>query len=454
MSSDFAAPLKVIDAWLEIQRDYENIPSISAGVVFDQELVWSNGFGYSDLSLGTRATDSTIYSICSISKLFTSIAILQLRDQGKLDLDDTISEHLPWFRIGQVHTNSAPITIRSLLTHSSGLPKESKYPYWTDPGFRFPSREQLRRKLSEQNTLYPASTVYEYSNLGVAVVGQVVAEKSGVSYEEYVYDNILNPLGLADTQPELPRSLRRKQLATGYSLESRKGSREELAFFRARSLAPAVGFSSSVRDLARFASWQFHALEVIEDPILSGNTLREMQRVHWMDPDGGNTRGLGFWIRQLDDTMILNHPGGCPGYLSQFVLIPKKEWAFIVMVNGLGINIDQYVEGMYRILRSYEKEESEEMAPDVDFEDYSGGYYSIWFGESLIVPWKGKLAVFFLRYPDQKSPDLLMKHIEGDIFKRIRDDGNLGEEVKFERNEDNRVVRFWQNSQYVEKIDL
>jgi hypothetical protein len=105
-------------------------------------------------------------------------------------------------------------------------------------------------------------------------------------------------------------------------------------------------------------------------------------------------------------------------------------------------------------VKSYEKEESEEIAPDVDLGDYSGDYYSIWVGESITVPWRGKLAAFFLRYPDQKRPDLLMKHIEGDIFRRIRDDGNLGEEIRFERNEDNQVVRFWQNSQYVEKIDL
>jgi len=163
--------------------------------------------------------------------------------------------------------------------------------------------------------------------------------------------------------------------------------------------------------------------------------------------------GAGFWIKWLDNVMILSHPGGCPGYLSQFVLIPKKKWAFIVMVNGLGINIDQYVEGMYRILKSYEKE-VEEIAPNVDLEDYSGDYYSTWVGESIIVPWKGKLAAFLLRYPDQKKPDLLMKHIEGDIFKRIRDDGNLGEEVKFERNENNQVIRFWQHCQYVDKIDL
>ncbi|MHC4191994.1 MAG: serine hydrolase [Planctomycetota bacterium] len=450
---NFVEPLQVITAWLEAQRDYENIPGISAGIVVEQKLIWSDGFGYSDLSFKAESTDSTIYSICSISKLFTSIAIMQLRDQDKLDLDDNISEHLPWFNIEQAHAKSAPVTIRSLLTHSSGLPRESDYPYWTDPKFPFPNQEQLRKKLSEQETLYPASTVYQYSNLGLSLLGEIVAEKSGVSYEKYVYDNILNPLRLVDTRPELPESLRRGQLATGYSVESRVGYREELAFFQARAIAAAAGFSSSIKDLAKFASWQFKTLEVIEDPILSGNTLREMQRVHWMDPDGEVTRGLGFVVGKLDDMTIVGHSGKCPGYLSQFRLIPKKKWAFIVMVNGLGVKTYQYVEGMYHILKSYEKDKIEEIAPEVNLEDYSGKYYSFWDGESIIVPWKGKLATFDLRSPDQKKPGMIMKHVEGDIFKRVRDDGNVGEEIRFERDKKDNVIRFWRHSQYVNKID-
>jgi CubicO group peptidase (beta-lactamase class C family) len=451
---NFSEPLRIIAAWLDAQRDYENIPSISAGIVVDQELIWSDGFGYSDLSFKTEATDSTIYSICSISKLFTAIAIMQLRDRGKLDLDDNISEHLPWFNIEQTHPKSAPVTIRSLLTHSSGLPRESDYPYWTDLEFPFPNQKQLREKLSEQKTLYPSATVYQYSNLGLSLLGEIVAEKSGLSYEKYVYENILNPLRLSDTRPELPESFRRKQLATGYSVESREGSREELALFQARAIAAAAGFSSSVKDLAKFASWQFKVLEVIEDPVLSGNTLREMQRVHWMEPDGEVTRGLGFEVGNLDNMTIVGHSGGCPGYLSQFRLIPKKKWAFIVMVNGLGTNTYRYVNGMYHILKSYEKEKKEEIAAEVNLEDYSGKYYSFWGGESIILPWKGKLATFGLRSPNQKKPGMLMKHVEGDVFKRIRDDESLGEEIKFERNESGKVIRFWQHSQYTNKKDL
>lgn len=451
--SDFSQPLQVIAAWLEAQKDYENIPGISAGIVVDQNLIWSDGFGYSDLNSKALATDSTIYSICSISKLFTSIAIMQLRDQGKLDLDDNISEHISWFNIDQIYPQSAPVTIRSLLTHSSGLPKDSDYPYWTDPEFPFPDLEQLKEKLAEQKTLYPASTVYQYSNLGLSLLGEIVAEKSGVSYDDFVYENILKPLKLLDTRPELPESLRRGRLATGYSVESREGLRKELALFQARAIAAAAGFSSSVKDLSKFASWQFKTLNVIEDPVLSGNTLREMQRAHWMEPNGEVTRGLGFQLGKLDNMTIVGHAGGCPGYRTQLRLIPNKKWAFIVMVNGLGTNTYQYVEGMYHILKSYEKEKFVENGPEINLEDYSGAYYSFWDGENIMVPWKGKLAIFNLRSPNQKSPVMIMKHVEGDIFIHVRSDERQGEEIRFERNENGEVVRLWLQSQYYNKTN-
>jgi CubicO group peptidase (beta-lactamase class C family) len=288
----------------------------------------------------------------------------------------------------------------------------------------------------------------------MALLGDVVAVRSGMPYEAYVIEHILEPLGLADTRPELPASLRRDRLATGYGMAAPDGSREALACFRAKALASAVGFSSTVRDLARFAVWQLRALEEIEDPVLNGNTLREMQRTHWEDPDGTNRRGLGFEIYDLDGEKVMGHGGGCPGYLSRFRVMPKRRWAVIVIANGLGVNVDQYADGMFRILRAYDDEQAVEIAPEVELEDYTGNYRSLWEREIIIVPWKGKLALFNLGYPDQKKPELVLRHIEGDLFRRVRDDEVLGEEVRFERDQANRVVRYWQTGQFIDKLDL
>src|SRR5215510_8826761 len=133
--------LKLMQVWLDAQRDYQQIPGVSAAVVYDQQALWSGGFGFADLARKTPATPSTIYSICSISKLFTSIGVMQLRDEGKLRLDDPVGQHIPWFKIKRSDPQGPEITVEGLLTHASGLPRESDYPYWSGPEFNFPTRD-------------------------------------------------------------------------------------------------------------------------------------------------------------------------------------------------------------------------------------------------------------------------------------------------------------------------
>jgi CubicO group peptidase (beta-lactamase class C family) len=120
-----AASLEVVRVWLDAQRDYEEIPGLSAAVVHDQDVLWSGGFGFADLSTRRPAGADTIYSICSISKLFTSIAVMQQRDAGKLRLDDPVKTHLPWLDTQETAPEGGPVTVEGLLTHASGLPRES-----------------------------------------------------------------------------------------------------------------------------------------------------------------------------------------------------------------------------------------------------------------------------------------------------------------------------------------
>jgi CubicO group peptidase (beta-lactamase class C family) len=180
-TNQFTDALRLIDSWAEAQQDYLKLPSISIAIVKDQQTIWSKAYGMANSDGKLAASTNTLYSICSISKLFTSIAIMQLYDAGKLRLDDNIETILPQYKLKQQFKDSGPITIRSLLTHSSGLPRESEYPYWTGPDFPFPSQQQLNAKLSEQQTLYPASTYFQYSNLGISLLGEVIEKVSGKS---------------------------------------------------------------------------------------------------------------------------------------------------------------------------------------------------------------------------------------------------------------------------------
>ena len=143
----------VIELWLDAQRAYERIPGISAALVHDQETLWMGATGTADPEAGVEATPATAYSICSISKLFTSIAVMQLRDEGKLRLDDPVSTLLPWFRIGDPYQDGPTLTVESLLTHASGLPNETgsarSTAYPTDEVTSYPTREEIRARIPE-----------------------------------------------------------------------------------------------------------------------------------------------------------------------------------------------------------------------------------------------------------------------------------------------------------------
>jgi CubicO group peptidase (beta-lactamase class C family) len=449
---DFSEAIRMIDTWLEAQRDYDHLPGISVAIVSDQEILWSKGYGMADLEKEVPSSPSTIYSICSISKLFTSVAIMHLRDAEKLRLEDLVADHLPWFNLQQQYPDTGPVTIRSLLTHSSGIPRESDYPYWNGPDFPFPTTEQVKAKLGTQKTLYPPSTYFQYSNLGLTLLGEVVAEVTGMSYEQYVEENILQPLRLAETRTKLPESLWRGKLATGYSARKRDGTRDMLGLFQARGIAAAAGFSSTVEDLARFASWQFRLLEKGGEEILKASTLREMHRVHWVDPDWQTTWGLGFSVREEDGQTIVGHSGGCPGYRSILHINPRAKQAVIVMINASGTSPYIYATGMREILKKVTDKAKEEKTT-VDLEAYAGNYSAQpWGGETAILPWQGKLAIFGLPSENPFRSLTLLKHIEGDTFRRIRKDETLGEEVVFERDETGKVIRMWQHSNYMDKI--
>ena len=449
---DYSEAIRLIDTWLEAQHDYDHLPGLSAAIVIDQEILWSKGYGMADLEKDVPASSSTIYSICSISKLFTSVAVMQLRDSGKLRIEDLVTDHLPWFNLKQQYPDTGPITIRSLLTHSSGVPRESDYPYWTGPDFPFPSPEQVKAKLGSQKTLYSPSTYFQYSNLGMALLGEIVAEVSGMPYQQYIEENILKPLQLADTRTKLPESLWRQKLATGYTALKRDGTRDMLPLFQARGIAAAAGFSSTVEDLARFASWQFRLLEKGGEEILKASTLREMQRVHWVDPDWQTTWGLGFSVWEADGRTMVGHGGSCPGYRSILNIDPHKKQAFIVMINAQGVSPNKYAAGMRDILKKAANKAEEEKAA-VDLEAYAGHYNAQpWWGETAVLPWQGKLAVFGLPSENPAKDLTLLKHIKGDTFCRIRKDETLGEEVVFEKDETGKVVRMWQHSNYNDKI--
>jgi len=454
---------RVVDAvslwseWVEYQALTSRVPAVSFGIVHDQELIAGGAFGQANPAEDVPATTDTLYSICSISKLFTSVALMQQRDAGKVRLDDSVSKHLEWFDIEDAHPDDEAITIRRVLTHSSGLPRESDFPYWTDPDYPFPTTEQIRERLGDQQTLYPASRYFQYSNLGLSLIGEIVAAASGQSYDQYMRENLLDPLGMADTTTDIPVALHGERMAVGHTALGRDGMRETVDPFQARGIAPAAGFASSVNDMAKFAMWQFRVLGGEENELLRASTLREMQRVQWIDPDWETTWGLGFSVVREGNRTFARHGGGCPGYYTEFRIEPQTKMGAIVLTNAIGSSPGHYAAKAFDLIQPALQAalDSPEDAPvrDGSLARYAGVYGSIW-GQTVVVPWKDGLAMLNLASSNPADDMDLLQHVEGNIFRRLReDDESLGETVRFELGDDGIARRFNRHSIWEERVE-
>ena len=437
-----AQAVELARLWLDAQRAYDDVPGVSAAIVHDQKVLWSGGSGHADLAAKREATADTLYSICSVSKLFTSVAVMQLRDQGKLALSDPLAKHLPWFTMKPAE-GGREATIAGALTHSAGLPRESDFPYWTGE-FDFPTRDEMMERIATQQPLYPSDRYFQYSNLGLTLAGEVVAASSGKAYDQYVRDHILTPLQLASTYPEVPADEQGKRLAQGYSARRRDGTRVALPLFQTRAIAPAAGFASTANDLARFAMWQLRARDAATDPVLDPRTLREMYRPHFVDDNLQTFWGIGFATWKEGENVFVGHNGNCPGYRTAVRLQPEKKAGVVVIANTNGADTGAYAKVLYDIVAPSLKNEG---APAQSLSAYTGSYDEMpWAGETIVVPWGDGLATVTLP-TRQPMRDLERFRKTGEhTFRRVRDDGTLGEEIRFEVGPDGRATRYWQHS--------
>jgi CubicO group peptidase (beta-lactamase class C family) len=447
-AAERAEALRVADAWLGSVQAYQHIPAISAGVVAGDNLLWAKGYGTIDANHTVPATPQTIYSICSISKLFTSVSLMQLYETGKVRLDEPLPTYLPWATLKPVAEDSGPVTLRGLLTHASGLPRESDFPYWSGPDFPFPTQEQMHSEIANQSMLYPSERYFQYSNLGLTLVGETVEAVSGEKYAHYAQTHVLDPLGLRDTRSFMPMDLYGKRLAVGHGATQRDGTREVLKPFDARGITPAAGYTSTVEDLAKFASWQFRLLRTGQANVLKASTLREMQRVQFVDPGWKINWGLGFAVSRQNNHTYVGHSGDCPGYQTTLQLRPEDELAVIVMDNS-SERTPAWVEAVYGLLDKRKGFAFKAPAPaaGIDLEAYAGHYSGQpWGSETLVMPWAGGLAMMPLPAGNPAEAITLLKPKGGDSFRVVRDDGSEADEVTFTRDNSGKVTAFKQFS--------
>ena len=437
--------LKVLDSWIESTRIERDDPGLSIGVVYDQNLIWSKGYGFANLEQRLPTSTSTRYRLASLSKLFTATAIVQLRDAGKLELDDPVEKYLSWFQVKQP-SGSIPITIRQLLTHTSGLSRDVSVPVWNE--LKFPSREEMIRLIPEQPAVFPPDTEYKYSNLAVAIAGEVVAGVSGEPYERYAREHILDPLGMQATlvvpSPSTP------QLALGYRKRVPGQPRETEDFIDFGGYTPAAGFVSSVEDLAKFVELQFRDGKAGGSQILRGPSLREMQRAQWIHPDWQSSEGLIFELRRVGQAVYVGKGGTCPGYRSQIEMLPLQKLGVIVLANGYDTEVLSYATEILSVLgpvigKAIEKPKSQPVA-DPSWSKYVGVYaWKQSDTEILIID--GQLTMISPEATNAWESRVKLTPVGPDTF-RQNGGPNNGELLKFEVDQNGGAIRFWSGTYY------
>ncbi len=447
-----ADALQLLDHWITEEVGYWHLPGLSIGIVRDQDLVWSKGYGFRNVEQKIPATPETLYRLGSVSKLFTSTAILELRDAGKLGLDDPVAKYLPEFaKVKNPFAGSPPVTIRDLLTHTSGLPRDTDIPYWTTHDF--PQRPALMASLADLTLLHPPGAVYHYSNLGMGLLGQVVAAVSGQPYGDYLREHIFTPLGMTHSTAAPDAEVLRDR-AVSYFRRMPDGSRPIFPYYDLNALAGAGNVISSVDDLARFAELQFRAgagYPAQGDQILSGYTLAEMHRAQFLYPSFSGGRGLGFAVWKDGDDSFVGHGGWVGGNRTEFLLDLGPKLAVVVEINADDGDPYFFARRAYDLVAPAIAEATAVVqptpVPDPAWQRYVGMYTDPWGWDYEVMILGGQLVMYDHNYPPEEDPEAALSRLKptGPASFLLSD----GEPLVFETDAQGNVIRIRRRYEYL-----
>ena len=309
--------------FIEHERSAKQIPAISIAIVRDQQTVYEDGFGFADSAKLVPATAHTVYRVGSVSKLFTALAVMKLAEQQRVNIDTPIVQYLPSFH----PTNPFPqsITLRHVLSHSSGLPREAPVGSYFDASA--PSLQAAVASLNGVATLFEPGKGSKYSNAGMAVAGAVVERVEGKPVDQIVQEQILQPLNLTSTSfSPAPSLLQRLARGTMWRYD---GVETSAPAFRLGTV-PSINLFSTVHDLAEFARMLLNDGATQSGRIVSAATLERMWTPSGVAGAAASGHGLGFFIGDFNGYKTVGHTGAVYGYSTTFLAVPGLKLAVAV----------------------------------------------------------------------------------------------------------------------------
>jgi CubicO group peptidase (beta-lactamase class C family) len=318
--------LKAYLTWLiKEEMSKQEVEGLSVAIVDDQQVVWAKGFGYADKANDVASAPETVYRVGSISKLFTDTLVMQLAEQGKLDIDKPLQIYLPDFSIKTRFLNAGPVTPRNIMTHHSGLPGDIGNGMWTKKPASF---NQLVGKLKDEYVAYPPNTIWSYSNLGVTLLGTMLEQVTGKDFITYADQQLLKPLGMKNAVFSLG--------IEGTLTSKAYKNHEEKTEVPLRD-TPAGGLNANVLDMSRFIAMVLAEGKVNGIQILQPATLKEMlrQQNKTVALDVGIQSGLGWFLRNNPDIGNLAEHGGATLFHNSLLSVsPEHKLGVVILANS------------------------------------------------------------------------------------------------------------------------
>jgi CubicO group peptidase (beta-lactamase class C family) len=325
-----AAPeFAAIERFVQDEMAAQRIPGLALGIVKDDRIAYLRGFGKADES-GRAVTPQTPFIIGSLSKSFTALAIMQLVEAGKVELDAPVQRYLPWFRVADEEA-SGEITVRHLLNQTSGLSTKTGRSYQGNGDTSDAALEKAVRKLSAAELTAPVGKKHQYSTINYSVLGLIVQRVAGRSYESYVQTEIFDPLQMRDSFTS-EAAVKQHGLATGYHFWFGRPRAADLPYNR--GLVPAGYLISSAEDMTHYLIAQLRGGRYGTASVLSSAGVRELHQPAVRTPKADTSYGMGWFVGPINEIPAIHHQGETFSFHANAVLVPQSRTGVIVLMNA------------------------------------------------------------------------------------------------------------------------
>ena len=311
-----------------------NIPGAAVAVVADGELVYARGYGYADIETETPVNpEETLFHVGSITKLFTWTCVMQQVEQGTIDLNADVNTYLKDFSIPETYPGH-PVTMRHLMTHSAGFEETEVHFAVAEPADLYSFRIYCKENIPA--LVYPPGTVTSYSNYGTTLAAVIIEDVTGIPYDQYVQENILDPLGMTDTIISYPAAPEMDAYtASGYHyLGGANAAVPDTAFV----IGPAGTISSTATDMAKFVGMHMEEGTLNGAQVLAPDTARLMHAPAFANDPRVSSMCLGIYENHIGGERIITHGGDTDTFHSLLVIIPERQAGYFVSYNSAGGN--------------------------------------------------------------------------------------------------------------------